>query len=59
MFNSLVQPIIVMLAIPFGLIGVIFAFYIHGRPMSFFGLMGVVGLTGIVVNDSIVFGRFH
>jgi multidrug efflux pump subunit AcrB len=58
MFNSLVQPFIVMLAIPFGLIGVVFAFYLHGRPLSFFGMMGVVGLTGIVVNDSIVLVDF-
>lgn len=58
MFNSLIQPFIVMLAIPFGLIGVVFAFYLHGRPLSFFGMMGVVGLTGIVVNDSIVLVDF-
>jgi len=36
MFKSLIQPFIVMLAIPFGLIGVIFAFYVHGKPLSFF-----------------------
>ncbi|MCA9408464.1 MAG: efflux RND transporter permease subunit, partial [Candidatus Omnitrophica bacterium] len=58
MFNSLLQPFIVMIAIPFGLIGVIFAFFAHGRPLSFFGLMGVIGLTGIVVNDSVVLVDF-
>lgn len=58
MFKSLIQPFIVMLAIPFGLIGVIFAFYLHGKPLSFFALMGIVGLTGIVVNDSIVLVDF-
>jgi len=58
MFKSLIQPFIVMLAIPFGMIGVIFAFYLHGKPLSFFALMGVVGLTGIVVNDSIVLVDF-
>jgi multidrug efflux pump subunit AcrB len=58
MFNSLVQPLIVMLAIPFGFIGVILAFWAHGQPMSFFGLIGVVGLTGVVVNDSIVLVDF-
>jgi len=58
MFNSLVQPFIVMLAIPFGLIGVIFAFYLHGKPLNFFALMGIVGLTGVVVNDSIVLVDF-
>ena len=57
-FNSLIQPFIVMMAIPFGLIGVIWAFLIHGLPLSFFMLMGVVGLSGIVVNDSIVLVEF-
>ena len=57
-FNSLVQPIIVMTAIPFGLIGVIWAFYFHGLSLSFFMMMGIVGLTGIVVNDSIVLVDF-
>ncbi|MCK5214020.1 MAG: efflux RND transporter permease subunit [Candidatus Omnitrophica bacterium] len=58
MFNSLLQPFIVMLAIPFGLIGVIIAFFFHGKPLNFFALMGIVGLTGIVVNDSIVLVDF-
>ncbi|MFC1515022.1 efflux RND transporter permease subunit [Candidatus Omnitrophota bacterium] len=57
-FNSLIQPIVVMMAIPFGLIGVIWAFVFHGLPMSFFMMMGVIGLTGIVVNDSIVLVEF-
>ena len=58
MFNSMVQPIIVMLAIPFGLIGVMIGFFLHGEPLSFFSLMGLVGLTGIVVNDSVVLVDF-
>jgi len=57
-FNSLVQPFIVMTTIPFGMIGVIIAFLLHGEPISFFAIMGIVGLTGIVVNDSIVFVDF-
>jgi multidrug efflux pump subunit AcrB len=58
MFNSLVQPFIVMLAIPFGLIGVVIAFFFHGEPLSFFSVMGLVGLTGIVVNNSVVLVDF-
>ncbi|MGB3081880.1 MAG: efflux RND transporter permease subunit [Candidatus Omnitrophota bacterium] len=57
-FRSLVQPVIVMLAIPFGLIGVIIAFLFHGLPLSFMAIMGIVGLNGIVVNDSIVLVDF-
>ena len=57
-FRSVVQPLIVMLAIPFGLIGVVAAFLLHGIPFSFMAILGVVGLNGIVVNDSIVLVDF-
>ncbi len=57
-FNSLIQPLVVMTAIPFGLIGVIWAFFFHRMSLSFFMMMGVVGLTGVVVNDSIVLVEF-
>ncbi len=57
-FRSLVQPFIVMLAIPFGVIGVIIAFLLHGVSWSFLAIMGIIGLVGIVVNDSIVLMDF-
>lgn len=57
-FKSLIQPLIIMLAIPFGLIGVVIAFYFHGIPLSFMAILGIVGLNGIVVNDSIVLVDF-
>ncbi len=57
-FNSLIQPFIVMLTIPFGIIGFIIAFFMHGEPLSFLGIMGFIGLTGVVVNDSIVLVDF-
>ena len=56
--KSLVQPFVVILAIPFGLIGVIIAFLLHGQPFSFMAILGIVSLNGIVVNDSIVFVDF-
>lgn len=58
LFNSLVQPFIVMLAIPLGLIGVIWIFWFLGLPISFMALMGIIGLIGVVVNDSIVLVTF-
>jgi len=58
LFNSLMEPFIVMLAVPFGVMGVIWAFLLHGRPLSFFAFMGLVGLTGVVVNNSIVLVEF-
>ena len=54
LFNSLLQPLLVMLAIPFGLIGVIAAFALHGQALGFLAMLGVIGLTGIVVNDSLI-----
>lgn len=57
-FQSLTQPFVVMSAIPFGIIGVIWAFYFHGAPLSFIGIIGMIGLSGVVVNDSIVLVSF-
>ena len=58
LFRSVVQPAIVVAAIPFSLIGVMLAFLTHGHPFSFLGMMGVIGLAGVVVNDSIVLVDF-
>ena len=57
-FRSLSQPFVVMAAIPFGLIGVVAAFYIHDLPFSFLAMIGIIGLSGVVVNDSIVLVDF-
>jgi len=57
-FRSLVQPFVVMLAIPLGIIGVIVAFLIHKEPFSFMAILGLIGLGGVVVNDSIVLMDF-
>ncbi len=54
LFNSVTQPIAVMIAIPFGIISVIIAFAIHNEPIGFMAMMGLVGLSGVVVNDSLV-----
>ena len=53
-FESLVQPFIIMFAIPFGLIGVAAALYLTQLVLSVVVLIGVVILAGIVVNNSIV-----
>ena len=54
LFNSMIQPLFVMIAVPFGLIGVIIAFALHQQSLGFLALLGVIGLTGIVVNDSLL-----
>jgi multidrug efflux pump subunit AcrB len=57
-FRSYVQPFIVMFAIPFGLIGVIFGLIVTGLPFSMMTMISVVALAGIVVNDSLVLVDF-
>jgi multidrug efflux pump subunit AcrB len=53
-FRSLSHPFIIMGVIPLTLTGIIWVFFFHGLPLSFMALLGVVGLAGVVVNDSIV-----
>ena len=54
LFNSLIQPLLVMFAIPFGMIGIIGAFALHAQPLGFLAIMGVIGMMGVVVNDSLI-----
>ncbi len=54
LFNSIWQPLMVMMAIPFGVVGVIIGFSIHDQALGFLGMIGVIGLAGVVVNDSLV-----
>lgn len=54
LFNSICQPLIIIAAVPFGLSGVIITFGLHNEPISFYALLGVVGLSGVVVNDSLL-----
>ncbi|MGJ8653950.1 MAG: efflux RND transporter permease subunit [Opitutaceae bacterium] len=56
--KSYIQPIIVMIVIPFGLIGAIGGHMIMGQPMSILSVLGFVALAGVVVNDSLVLVDF-
>jgi len=40
--------------VPFGIIGSLIGFTIHGLPLSFMGAIGIIGLSGVVVNDSVL-----
>ena len=53
-FKSYLQPILIMLIIPFGAIGAILGHLFLGLDLTLFSLFGLVALTGVVVNDSIV-----
>ncbi len=57
-FQSFSQPTVVMAAIPLSLIGVCGGFLLSTTPIGLISLVGVVGLTGIVVNDSLVLVDF-
>jgi multidrug efflux pump subunit AcrB len=52
--NSYVQPLIIMLAIPFGIVGAVIGHIILGYDLSLVSLMGVIALSGVVVNDSLI-----
>ena len=53
-FKSFTQPIVVMAAIPFGVVGAVAGHLLMGLNLSLLSLFGIVGLAGVVVNDSLV-----
>lgn len=52
--RSYLQPLIIMGVIPFGVIGAVVGHWITGYPLSMMSLMGVIALSGVVVNDSLI-----
>ena len=53
-FASWLRPVVVMAIIPFGLVGTIWGHYFWGVPMSMYSIIGLIGMSGIIINDSIV-----
>ncbi|CUJ04454.1 efflux RND transporter permease subunit [Cognatishimia activa] len=53
-FASWSRPMVVMAIIPFGLVGTIWGHHYHDVPLSMFSVVGLLGMTGIIINDSIV-----
>lgn len=53
-FNSYLQPLIVMTAIPFGIVGAVIGHILLGYDLSLVSLMGVIALSGVVVNDALI-----
>ncbi len=53
-FSSWTRPIVVMAVIPFGLVGTIYGHAAWDVPLSIFTVVGLIGMTGIIINDSIV-----
>jgi HAE1 family hydrophobic/amphiphilic exporter-1 len=57
-FNSFTQPVLIMLAIPYAFFGVLFGMGILSQPFTMLAMIGMVGLAGVVVNDTIVMVDF-
>ena len=53
-FASWVRPLVVIATIPFGLVGAIYGHYLWDVPLSIYSVIGLIGMSGIIVNDSIV-----
>ncbi|QCO56326.1 efflux RND transporter permease subunit [Pseudorhodobacter turbinis] len=53
-FASWSRPVVVMVVIPFGLIGAIYGHHFWGVSLSMFSIVGMIGMIGIIINDSIV-----
>ena len=53
-FRSYTQPLLVMLAIPFGMVGAVWGHVVMGFTLSLMSMMGLVALSGVVVNDSLI-----
>lgn len=57
-FRSYLQPVIIMCAVPFGLIGAVIGHLVMGYPMTMMSWTGLVALSGVVVNDSLILVDF-
>ena len=53
-FASWTRPVLIMVIIPFGLVGTIYGHHAWDVPLSMFTVVGLLGMTGIIINDSIV-----
>ncbi|MBL9158594.1 MAG: efflux RND transporter permease subunit [Verrucomicrobiales bacterium] len=53
-FRSYTQPFIVLLVVPFGVVGAVLGHLFHGLPLSIMSLFGILGVCGVVVNDTLV-----
>lgn len=53
-FRSYIQPLVIMSAIPFGIVGAVLGHLLMGYSLSIISMFGIVALSGVVVNDSLV-----
>ncbi|MGE3181776.1 MAG: efflux RND transporter permease subunit, partial [Phycisphaerae bacterium] len=58
LFRSYLQPFVVLTAVPFGMIGAVWGHLVMGYPLTILSIIGIVALSGIVVNDSLIMVDF-
>ena len=54
-FKSFEQPFLILIMIPLAILGSVWGHGIHGKPVSLLSLWGIVALTGVIINDAVVF----
>jgi multidrug efflux pump subunit AcrB len=54
LFKQVLQPLLLLLTIPLGAIAVILTLFLHNMPISFMGMLGIIALSGVIVNNAIV-----
>ncbi len=52
--RSYIQPLLIMMAIPFGIVGAILGHWVNGLTLSILSMFGILALSGVVVNDSLL-----
>ena len=57
-YNSLLKPVVIMAAVPLGMIGVLIGLLVTGWAMGFMAMLGVLSLGGIVINNAIILVDF-
>lgn len=58
-FNSLMLPVVIMICVPFSIIGIYLALFLHGnQPMTFMGVLGFFSLAGVIVENTVVLVQF-
>ncbi|UCE94195.1 MAG: efflux RND transporter permease subunit, partial [Flavobacteriaceae bacterium] len=59
-FRSYSQPLLLLIMVPFSLIGIVWGHYIHGFSINILSWLGIIALVGIMVNDGLVLvGKFN
>ncbi|MBD3375375.1 MMPL family transporter [candidate division KSB1 bacterium] len=54
-FKSLLQAVIILFMIPLSLLGAFWGHWLHGKPVSLLSVLGMIALTGVIVNDAVIF----